>query len=145
MDELTLLDPATFATFAAATPPARRAKELGENYLARAASGAGGAGGAGGKGKKDAAPAAAKKDAKGAAAAGAAAGGGLPVMIDNDNLPVVPLVENSALKLGSFLVQGSTGVVQPGQSVGVDVFFNPAGGAAVIKGKRDISWSAASF
>ena len=124
VEEIDTLDPHTFACFAYATPPARRLNDLGENYKERYTEGSSGSTGSAGasKGKKDAP----KKSAPAAKGAPPTEMTHTRRVFDPDELTEVPLPENK-LEIGSFSAFPRIGVVQPGESVGIDIMFNPAG------------------
>eukprot|EP01032_Pedospumella_encystans_P008479 gene8479-10061_t len=120
-DELDSLDAGAFACYAQATPQALRAGELGETYVTRVKGGDGGD--AKGKGAKKEA----KPPAKGKGAPVAAPTAALnPLVVDPDELPPGSLPEDP-LVVGAFTVTPRIGVVQPGQSVSIDMKFDPSG------------------
>jgi hypothetical protein len=128
VEELDTLDNPAFSCYAFNVPPALRKGELGENYLERLGSGVGSTDlGKGSKGKD------AKPPPKGgkAPAAGAGVGEGgkgsnNTLAFDPDALSLGP-VPTDALTIGSFRINPRIGVVQPGQSVGIDATFDPSG------------------
>jgi hypothetical protein len=124
VEELDALDNGAFSCYSYNVPAALRKSELGDNYLQRL--GAGGVDPKGGKGKEKAPPA---KGAKGAPAAGAAEGSkgsSNPLVYDPDSLSA-GAVPTDALTIGSFRISPRIGVVQPGQSIGIDATFDPSG------------------
>ena len=113
VDELDVLDKAALACYAHATPAARRKLELGENYKERLSGPA-----------ETKAPA---KGGKGAAAApAAAANAGNPLVADPDALPMGEL-PTDPLVVGAFKVTPRVGRVAPGETVGIDMTFDPNG------------------
>jgi len=110
LDELDILDKPALACYAFATPAARRIMELGENFKERLGGGAAAAPAKGGKGAPAAAPASL----------------GNPLVADPDalpagDLPVDPLV------VGAFKIHPRVGRVAPGETVGIDMTFDPNG------------------
>jgi hydrocephalus-inducing protein len=120
-DELDSLDASAFACYAQGVPQALRAGELGDTYVTRA-KGADAAA-AGGKGAKKTE----KPPAKGKGAAPAPTTSTLnPLVVDPDELPQSAPPEDPMV-VGAFTVTPRIGVVQPGQSVGIDMKFDPSG------------------
>lgn len=116
VDEIDLFDSETLSCYAYHTPPARRITELGENFKDRMQSDGSG----GGKGKKD------TKKAPPTKKGTASTEGDSCVTHDPDELSPVDSPANP-LEIGSFWVGPRVGVIQPGESIGIDVKFNPAG------------------
>ena len=116
VDEIDLFDKDTLSCYAYHTPPARRITELGENFKERML----GDGGGGAKGKKD------TKKAPPAKKGAAATEDDSRALHDPDELSAVDPPANP-LEIGSFWVGPRMGVIQPGESIGIDVKFNPAG------------------
>ena len=119
-DELDSLDGPAFACYAQGVPAALRHGELGDGYVERVKGADTGAAGKGGK-KAEKPPA----KGKGAAPAGPASTLN-PLVVDPDELPVATAPEDP-LVVGAFTVLPRIGVVQPGQSVGIDMTFDPSG------------------
>ena len=113
VDEIDLFDAETLSCYAYHTPPARRISELGENFKQRMQGDTGG-----GKVKKDSKKAPAKKSA--------VSEDDSFVISDPDELAAVD-PPSTPLEIGSFWVGPRMGIIQPGESVGIDVKFNPAG------------------
>ena len=133
VDELDALDAAVLSAYAFGIPAALRPAELGDGYMERL-----GKGGAAGK----AAPPAKGKDAKGAAAA-PVSGGGNPLVTDPDGLVAAP-APDAPLVVGAFSVSPRIGSIAPGQVVGIDIKFDPAG-CDVSKEKLRICYSGADI
>eukprot|EP01031_Cornospumella_fuschlensis_P047913 gene47913-58696_t len=132
-DELDDLDGPAFSAYAFATPTALRAVELGQNYLSRAGGGGGDA-----KGKKDAKP-----PAKGKGPVVEAPPSTLnPLVQDPDNL-VLGTLPSDPLVVGAFTVHPRVATVLPGQSISIDVKFDPSG-CETVKEKLRICISGAN-
>eukprot|EP01038_Epipyxis_sp_PR26KG_P004323 gene4323-6124_t len=123
-DEIDSLDLPAFSCYAYATPAGIRSDELGEHYKDRLQQNAG-AGGKGGKPAKDAKPA-----AKGKGAAEAPTSTLNPLVEDPDGLALGP-VPTDPLVVGAFTIFPRVGIIQPGQSIGIDMKFDPSGCATV--------------
>jgi hypothetical protein len=124
--EIDALDDAAYAAFAFATPQARRASEMGEEYRKRlgieTADDAPAAGGKAGK----AAPTKGGKGGAGAAAAPEMSHAN-PLVFDADELTLAAL-PTDPLVVGAFSAEPRLGLVAPGESMWFDVAFDPSGG-----------------
>lgn len=136
-DEIDDLDAAAYAAYAVAVPAALRSKELGDNYLNRIGGGGGGAAG----GKKEAAKAPAKGKAGAGVAVEVAASTLNPLVKDPDSLTLGAL-PTDPLVVGAFTVHPRIATVQPGQSVSIDMKFDPSG-CETVKEKLRICVSGA--
>ena len=139
-NELDTLDSVALSCFAYNTPAALRAKQLGEGYLGRMLnSRPNSKSGSRPNSKKEVRKKETKEtkgstSKKGAAAAAAPAPAavetsgnqGNSLIVDPDNLQVATLPTNPLL-VGAFTVLPRIGYVQPGESAGIDISFNPAG------------------
>lgn len=119
-DEMDVLDSPALAAVAYATPAALRQSQLGENYLTRIGNVAPPVA----TGKKDSKPPA--KGAKAAPPPPENTGVNNPLVQDPDKLPA-SIVPDNPLKIGAFDVSPRIGVVEPGQTVGIDMKFDPSG------------------
>lgn len=133
-DELDDLDNATFAAYAFAVPAAMRSQELGENYLRRLNPSE-----QGGKGAKKEKPATGKGKGKEADLPKSTLN---PFVQDPDNLPCVPLPIDP-LVVGAFTIHPRITTVLPGQSISIEVKFDPSG-CDVAKEKLRICISGAN-
>ena len=109
-DELDILDKAALGCYAFATPAARRVLELGEDFKERLGGGAAAAPAKGGKG----------------APAAAVSSGGNDLVSDPDALPAGDL-PTDPLVVGAFKISPRVGRVAPGETVGIDMTFDPNG------------------
>jgi hypothetical protein len=138
-DELDRLDGPAYSTVARAVPFNLRSKVLGDNYLAKLS-------GFGLKIEKQSArPHTAKVtkgkneskkiDPKVVKMGESSACGGNPYVFDPDSIPAVSVAE-TPLVVGAFSVHPRVGIVGVGQTVGVDVTFDPTGCDSVRESLR---------
>ena len=122
IDEIDSLDAAAFGCYAQAVPQAIRSDELGEGYLERIKGGAGAAGGKPVPAAKGKAP----PPKKGAPVVATPTSSLNPLVVDSDELPVGVLPDDP-LVVGAFTVLPRIGTVLPGQTVNIDMKFDPSG------------------
>lgn len=111
-DELDILDAPALAAYAYGIPAACREAELGDNYKERMADGGGGKGG--------------KTPAKGKGGDVSASSGTNPLVVDPDELELGAIPEDP-LVVGAFTVHPRVGIAAPGETIVIDVTFDPNG------------------
>jgi len=122
IDEIDSLDAAAFGCYAQAVPQAIRTDELGDGYLERIKGGAGAAGGKPVPAAKGKAP----PPKKGAPVVATPTSSLNPLVVDSDELPAGVLPDDP-LVVGAFTVLPRIGTVLPGQTINIDMKFDPSG------------------